>query len=272
MLVARIYPWRAIFAVQCDVKGNDTYAVTRLAVFLRHCGVVRCCCMCDQESAIGSMMEAALKICGSSGKWAGGVPETSAAGERQSNSRAERAAQELEDHLRTIQAVLEARLGRRIPSTHPNVRWMLEHSATTLNKYAVHDNGEKLATAYELLHGKQADEKLAEFGERVLFWIPKARKGKLDLRWSCGVFLGTCMHSNEADIALPNGDVVRPRGICRIRPDQRWRPNAVQAVLGVPSSSPCPTETTQKLRPSPNRMYRSMKSSDGNLTGKSSNP
>ena len=45
VLVARIYPYRAIFAIQCDVKGEDPYAVTRLAVFLRNCGVVRCAYM-----------------------------------------------------------------------------------------------------------------------------------------------------------------------------------------------------------------------------------
>ena len=71
MLVARLYPYRAIFAVRYDTKGEDLYAVTRLAFFLRHCGIVRCTYMCDQESSIGTMIQAALKICGSSGKWAG---------------------------------------------------------------------------------------------------------------------------------------------------------------------------------------------------------
>ena len=89
------------------------------------------------------------------------MPEHSAVGESQSNSRAERAVQELEDHLRKGKAVLEARLGKRIPSTHPIVRWMVEHCATTLNKYAIHDDGDRLSTAYELLHGKKASEKLA---------------------------------------------------------------------------------------------------------------
>ena len=141
ILVARLYPFHAIFAVQCDVKGEDDYATTRLATFLLHSGVQRCVYMCDQESSIGTMMEAALQICGREGKWAGAVPENSAVGESQSNSRAERSVQSLEDQLRTLKAALESRIQARVPSTHPVVRWLIEYSDTILNKYQVHDTG-----------------------------------------------------------------------------------------------------------------------------------
>ena len=68
VLVARVYPYRAIFAVQSDAKGEDMYTVTRLASFIRHCGLERCVYMCDQETPIGAMMEAALKIVGKTSK------------------------------------------------------------------------------------------------------------------------------------------------------------------------------------------------------------
>ena len=52
--------------------------------------------MCDQETPINTMMQAALKIVGNSGSWEGAVPEHSAVGESASNGRAESAVRELE--------------------------------------------------------------------------------------------------------------------------------------------------------------------------------
>ena len=68
VLVAKLYPSHCIFAVLCDVKGEDEYATTRLATFLKHSGVQRCTYMCDQESSIDVMMQAAIQIRGCRGK------------------------------------------------------------------------------------------------------------------------------------------------------------------------------------------------------------
>ena len=179
-------------------------------------------------------MQAALKVVGKTGTCEGAVPEHSAVGDSQANGRAESAVQEIENHVRTLKAALESRIRKRIPSSHPIVRWLIEHSATTLNKYAVHGDGATLSTAYEQLHGKKASEKLAEFGERVLFWIPKKRRAKLDLPWSSGMFLGTTMTTNEAYVGLPDGDVIRTSAVCRIRPDQRWNADLLQGITGTP--------------------------------------
>ena len=53
VLVARLYPSRAILAVPCDVKGADEYAVGRLTEFLRNGGITRIVHMSDQESSLG---------------------------------------------------------------------------------------------------------------------------------------------------------------------------------------------------------------------------
>ena len=140
--------------------------------------------------------------------------------------------QEVEDLLRTHLAALEHRVKAEIPSTHPNLKWMVENVATTLNKYAVHDDD---TTSYENLHGRRATEKLAEFGERILFRIPPKRRAKLDLRWGSGVYLGTAMHSNECFVGLKSGDVTRARSIVRIRPDLRWDLKWVERLTGTPS-------------------------------------
>ena len=88
--------------------------------------------MSDQETPIGAMMEAALKIVGKTAKWYGAVPENSAVGESQSNGRAESAVNEIEGHVRTLKGALESRIRRRIPTIHPVMRWLIEHSAITL--------------------------------------------------------------------------------------------------------------------------------------------
>ena len=112
---------------------------------------------------------------------------------------------------------------------------MIEYMATILNTYEIQEDHDHNLTAYEDLHGHEASEKLAEFGERVLFWIPVRRRAKLDLKWGAGIFLGTTMHSNEAFIGLESGDVVRSRALCRVQPSQRWSRKHVQALTGSPS-------------------------------------
>ena len=80
------------------------------------------------------------------------VPECSAVGASPSNGRAERAVQAIEDQLRTVKSAIGSRIDSRIPSDHPVMRWLVEHSASLLNRFKVHGDGN---TAYHALHGKR---------------------------------------------------------------------------------------------------------------------
>ena len=84
------------------------------------------------------------------------MPEKSAVGESQSNSRAERAVQQIEDLVRTYKSAAESRMGTKLPSNHPLIHWIVEHAARTCNKYAVTPEG---VTPYAYLHGKKPKEK-----------------------------------------------------------------------------------------------------------------
>ena len=194
VFVGRLYPSRAIVAIPCDVRGVDDYAVGRLAQFLRDCGVKRLVHMSDQERSLGAMITSAMDALSGSLTWAGAVRENSAVGESQSNGKAEAAVQAVEDQIRVMKAALESRLSARIPSQHPVMKWMVEYAAVILNKYAVQPSGR---TAYHDLHGKRVSERLVEFGETVLHFVPKKHRHKLDMRWGIGVFLGTTMSTNE---------------------------------------------------------------------------
>ena len=246
--VGRLYPSRALIAIPCDVKGPDDYAVGRLVSFLRDCGVKRLVYMSDQEKAIGSMITAAMDVLSGDANWVGAVRENSAVGESQSNGKAEAAVQAIEDQLRVMKAALESRISARIPSQHPIMKWLVEYASVVLNKYAVQPSGH---TAYHDLHGKRVSEKLVEFGEVVLHYVPKKRRQKLDMRWALGVFLGTTMATNESYIGLSNGSVVRGRAINRVRPDKRWSVDFVQNIKGSPSNPMCADDTVVESFPDP---------------------
>ena len=181
--------------------------------------------------ALNKMIQGALKILNIDGKFAGGVPENSAVGESQSNSRSERAVLEAEIRIRTLKHALQERIDRRIPSNHLMMLWLVQYAGVLLTKYAVHDDN---TTAYQQLHGKRATERLCELGGRVLFYVPKRRRKKMDMIWTAGIYLGTTLTSNEAYVALPDGNVTRARALTRIRPDQRWRADIIEKITGTP--------------------------------------
>ena len=214
VLVGRLYPSRALFATPCDHKGqHDKHTGGRLCQFLRSSGASSIVYKSDQENAAVSVIQEAVRVSKLPdhpfrGVLESAVPETSAAGQSQSNGRAERAVQQIEDLARTYLSALESRLDVKIQSSHPIVRWLVEHSANTYNKYAVTPDGQ---TPYAALHGKNPREKLIEFGERVLWHVPKKLRAKLDLRWRLGVYVGYSVTSNEYYLGLPNGNVVKSR-------------------------------------------------------------
>ena len=120
--------------------------------------------------------------------------------------------------MRTIKAGLESRLGKKIPIKHPVILWMVEHVSSIINRHFVASHGK---TAYEFVHGKRSKGRTAEFGEKVLYHVPKKLRSKLDLRWRAGIFLGTAPSSNEIFIGADNGTVIRSRSVCRVVTEYR---------------------------------------------------
>ena len=85
-------------------------------------------------------MDEAPRRTGKSGTFEsyGAVAEYSGVGASASNGRAERAVQTVEDQLRTLKSALEVRIDTRVPSDHPVLRWLVEHTASLLNRFKVH--------------------------------------------------------------------------------------------------------------------------------------
>ena len=237
VLCGRLYPSRALFATVCEHKGaHDKHTVQRLCQFLRASGATDIVYKSDQENAVVAVIREALKLSQTPGDPNHGVlvravPEVSAVGQSASNSRAERAVQQLEDLVRTYKSAIEARMDCKLKSDHPLLRWIVEHAANIYNKYAV---SPECKTPYASLHGKNPREKLVEFGERVLWHVTKRLRAKLDLRWRLGIYVGYADSSNEYYLALPNGNVVKSRSIVRVVPSGRWDQKSLLAVQGIP--------------------------------------
>ena len=241
-LVGAMYPAKpespkSMFAVVCKRKGaQDEYTASRLCQFIRECGVKDLVYKSDQEASVIALMNEVLRRSTTIGDAHYGlvqnaVPENSAVGESQSNSRAERTVQTFEDMLRTYKSALEARMECNLPCDHSIMYWMTEHVAHVYNKVFVGSDGR---TAYETLHGKAPGLKLVEFGEKVMWFVPKKLRQKMDLRWRLGIYLGQSQTSNENFIGLPNGNVVKARAINRVVKSGRWDSKMVLAVMGIP--------------------------------------
>ena len=219
VLVARLYPSRSMLATVVDAKGADQNAVARLARFLRDSGYAKIVYRSDQERSIIALFEETFKASGREGtplhnpQLTQMVPEASAVGESQSNGKAENAVQKFEDLLRTYKSALETHLQCRIPIDHTIMRWMTEHVASITNRYKCNDEGQ---TPFEAIHGQRFRGKLAEFGERVFYYVPLRMRAKLNLRWRVGTFVGNSQATDEVFIAISNGDVVRSRAIVRV--------------------------------------------------------
>ena len=237
LLVGRLYPTRTIFACSLDMKGRDPVAIAKLGDFIKANGLTKIVCKCDQERALNALNqsvvqdmlipnlveEAAQKVgrCCASAEDDDvriAVPENSAVGESQSNGKAERAIQTVENKVRTVKHAFESRIGARIPSTHPVMHWIAIHCADILNKYTVNTSG---MSPYEETHEQKAHERRVELGERVFYFVPKKGRTKLDPRWKLGIYLGQCESSNESYVGVPNGNVRRSRSVLRVVAESR---------------------------------------------------
>ena len=173
-LVGRLYPSKAIFASACDQKGADDPVVTRLSHLIKESGLSKMVYKTDQESALRSTIEEALRRTGRSSTFETfeAAPEVSAVGESASNGKAERAVQTFEDQLRTLKSALDSRLKRRVPVNHPLMNWLVEHTANVINRYAVTADG---TTPHQALHDTRSTLKVVESAEQVFFMSRRSR-------------------------------------------------------------------------------------------------
>ena len=261
-LVFKLYPFKLFFGCVVQTKGPDPLVVARLTQFIKDSGLVHFAYRSDKEPAIVAMIEEACARAGRRGikvtseedvavedlpdevevpeppainplaidSSQVAVPEHSHPGESQSNGRAERAVQAVEDQVRTLKAAFELRFKMVLTNTHPVMAWLFEHAVFLLNKFQLGTDGR---TGWGRLHGKETRDRICEFGECVLWYVPKKLRTKLDLRWRYGVFMGRSASTDQNFIGIHDGTIVGARAMVRLVSAKRWN---TQLVTNIQSS------------------------------------
>ena len=91
-------------------------------------------------------------------------------------------------------------------------------------------------TAYQRWHGRRANSKAVEFGEKVFYHVPKKLRSNMQLRWRIGIYLGVAGHSGKHYIGTWTGDELRTRSIVRVVEQARWKTDFVDLLLGKPAA------------------------------------
>ena len=223
-LVLRLYPHKIFHAFIVPKKGHHPDVITHIARFIKEHGLVHFAYRCDREASLNSVVEEAIATSGRTAKRVYSedtsldqaleasdptnaaedddnpsptliaVPELTHPGESATNGLAERSIRTVGEQTRTLLAALEARIKLPVPNDHAMLGWVVQHASYCLNHFLVGKDGE---TPYSRLHGKSSSKKLCELGEKVLWFVPKRLRSKLDSPWRYGIFLGASMSSDQ---------------------------------------------------------------------------
>ena len=211
-------------------KGSDEdgYAVSRLVEDIAWLGHTRIILKSDNEPAILKVLKDSLRTARVEVEELEQIQEEQAVKyDSRSNGDAENAVKQVTKLLRTLKLCLEKRMGKKIPTSHPIMTWLVEHSAWLLNTRVMGADG---FTPYHRIKGKSYAKRSVGFGEYVMHMLPTKGPqhealGKLDSRWSHGYIIGYSKSSNEYYVYEEDKkNVTKVRSVQRVPPDQRWKP------------------------------------------------
>ena len=242
MLVMQESQCRSVWAYAVEHKGSrEDWIAHQVVEDLETVGLRndRVVLKSDQEPAVTDLLKDIARRRESE---YGTALEQSKVGESNSNSSVERAIQDVEGQARTLRAALEMRIRRKVKLKDTVVPWLVRHAACLITRCRMRENGK---TAMTMMKGRQSHATIAEFGEHVLFKIPKTKltPGKFEDQWDSGMYIGFDMRSTESLIATPVG-VFRVTDIVRKPDDERWSADLVFNMSGSPK------------QPVPGQLYR----------------
>ncbi len=139
VLVAKDSESTAIFAHAVMAKGYDEegYAVTRNVEDIAWLGHTKMIVKSDNEPAILKLLKDALKTARVEITELEQIQDEQAVKyDSKNNGDVEKAAKQVTKLLRTLKICLEKRVGKKIPTSHPLLTWLVEHSAWLLNTRA----------------------------------------------------------------------------------------------------------------------------------------
>ena len=172
VLVMQESQHRSVWAYPVDKKGaTEEWLSAQILEDLETMGLQgeKIVLKSDQEPAI---VDVARDISRARQGAYGTAMETSAVGESDSNASVERAIQDVEGQARTLRAALVQRVQHKVRLRHPVVPWLVRHAAALITRYRVRPPGR---TSLEMIKGRRSNAQITEFGEVILFKIPKTK-------------------------------------------------------------------------------------------------
>ena len=227
VLVAKDSKTKTIFAHAVVEKGADEegYAVTRIVEDIAWLGHTKLILKSDNEPAILKVLKDSLQTARVEIQELEQIRDEQAVKyDSKTNGDAENAVKQVTKLLRTLKTCLEKRIGKKIPTSHPLLTWLVEHSAWLLNTRVVGQDG---FTAYHRVKGRSYAKRSVGFGEYVMFMLPtKGPKyeemAKLDPRWLNGYVTGYSKSSNEYYIFDENSKkMVLAKSVQRVPADKK---------------------------------------------------
>ncbi len=243
LIVAKDTRSKAVFAhgVKHKGPGDDRYAVSCMAEDIKWLGYHRIGLKCDNERAIVKLLTEVLKAAkvqveDTDGEDQATFEEHPTPYDHKSNGFIENAVRNLQGLMRTLKLELERSVGAVVPSEHPLLHWLAEHTAWQITTRI---RGEDGLTPFARIRGKIYAKRLARFCERVLYKLPmegpQAPKDKLQRRWKQWYILGYSRTSNDYRLITEEGlRVVMARSVQRVMPSERWRPAVLEGITVTP--------------------------------------
>ena len=154
VLVAKDSQTKTVSAhtVPCKGSDEDGYAVTRVAEDVAWLGHSRIILKADNGHAILKLLKDSLKTARVEVDELEQVMEEHAVKyDSKSNGDVENAVKQVTKQLGTLKLCLGKRIGKKIPTSHPVLPWLVEHAAWLLNTRVVGPDG---LTAYHRTKGK----------------------------------------------------------------------------------------------------------------------
>ena len=154
VLVAKDSRSKTIFEHAVAAEGSDEegYAATRIVEDIAWLGHTKMTLKSDNEPAILKLLKDDLKTARVEITELEQIQDEQAVKyDPESNGDVENAVKQATKLLRTLKICLEKRVGKKIPTSHPLLTWLVEHSAWLLNTRVVGTDG---FTAYHRVKGR----------------------------------------------------------------------------------------------------------------------
>eukprot|EP00971_Amphidinium_carterae_P220004 4367367-Amphidinium_carterae.2 len=218
----------AYFSSCLDAKGS-TYAVAYVTGALQWLGYKRVVIRSDGEPSILSLKRKVIENLPS----VECVPKEAPTGDSRAQGAAENAVKQLKGMVRTLKTATEARYGRAIEASNCLLAWMPRHCADLLTRFRKYADGK---TAVQRLTGRKWGRPSVVFGESIQLRVAASKPGRragLEARMMSGVYVGHHGRSG-ALMALTEEGMVRARGFRRKPMEERFDPEVLSKIKGVP--------------------------------------